>query len=139
MVRADAATEAGIRAAYETWFAALEAGDIERALSAVTPDVVHQGPSGAARVGREALGDALATFLASYAERVQWTLDVTGVAHHEADVHVREVAIVRPRAGGRNMRVTGWHHGRLRRETDGAWRISLDVSTLDGPPEAVDE
>lgn len=139
MSRAEAATETAIRSAYETWFTALEAGDVGRALTAVTADVVHQGPSGAARVGRDALEEALTTFLASYAERVQWTLEVTGVTHDEADVRVREVAIVRPRSGGRNVRVTGWHHGRLRRDADGTWRIALDVSTLDGPPEPVEE
>ncbi len=128
---------AAIRAAYETWYAAIEAGDIERALSAVTADVVHQGPAGAARVGRDALRRALGTFHAAYTERVEWTLDIIAIGRDDAEVRVREVATVRPRAGGADVVVRGQHHGRLRRDADDVWRIALDVMTLDGPPEPV--
>ena len=130
---------AAIRSAYETWFSAIEAGDIERALSAVTADVVHQGPAGAARVGRDALRAALAKFHASYTERVEWTLEIIDVSYDDAEVRVHETATVHPRAGGPDLVVRGRHHGRLRRDTDGTWRIALDVTSLDGPPEPAEE
>lgn len=99
--------------------------------------MVHEGPSGDRRVGREALGAALTVFHAAYAERVTWALTVVARTADVADVHVRETTIVRPRDGGGSMRVSGSHVGRVRREADGAWRIAHDASTLDGPPEPV--
>ena len=55
--------ETRIRAAYATWLAAMESGNMADGLSVVTPDVFHRGPSGEERVGREALAQALRAFM----------------------------------------------------------------------------
>jgi uncharacterized protein (TIGR02246 family) len=130
----DDAVAAGARAAYARWFAALEAGDVAGALEAVTEDVVQRSPAGAVRVGRDALGAALAPFLRDYAERVRWELTVIAARGDEVDVRVREETVLRARGGGPSLRATGWHAGRVRCEGDGVWRIAEDSGTVDGPP-----
>ncbi|HUR00815.1 MAG TPA: nuclear transport factor 2 family protein [Gemmatimonadaceae bacterium] len=125
---------ASIRAAYATWFASMESGDVELGLSVVTPDVRHRGPSGDERVGKEALRGALEAFHAAFTERVQWELLEVAVTSARAQVRVRETAIIRPRDGGPSMRVQGWHAGELVRQANGLWLIGRDVSIIDGSP-----
>jgi uncharacterized protein (TIGR02246 family) len=134
----DAAVRDGIEAAYRAWFSSMESGDVALALSVVTDDIVQQGTSGAARVGKDALAAALRAFHAAYVERVQWAVTQAVLDGDRARVRVREVATVRPRDGGPSVRVSGWHAAELVRDGEGGWRIARDVSTLDGVPELVE-
>lgn|SRR5690554_961049 len=125
---------AAVRAAYATWFGAIEAGEIERAMPALAPDVVFETPSGDSLVGHDGVRAALGAFLEAYVERITWTLEIVALGADSATVRVREVTTAWPRAGGEALRVRGWHTGHLRR-TDGGWLIVRDVATLDGPLE----
>jgi uncharacterized protein (TIGR02246 family) len=134
----DAAVRDGIEASYRAWFSSMESGDVALALSVVTDDIVQQGTSGAARVGKDALAAALRAFHAAYVERVQWAVTQVVLDGDQARVRVREVATVRPRDGGPSVRVSGWHAAELVRDGEGGWRIARDASTLDGVPELVE-
>ncbi|HEY8468598.1 MAG TPA: nuclear transport factor 2 family protein [Longimicrobiales bacterium] len=125
---------AAVRAAYATWFGAIEAGEIERAMPVLAPDVVFETPSGDSLVGREAVREALGAFLETYAERITWDLEIVALGADSATVRVREVTTAWPRAGGQALLARGWHTGYLRR-TNGAWLIVRDIGTLDEPPE----
>ncbi|HEX7089469.1 MAG TPA: nuclear transport factor 2 family protein [Longimicrobiales bacterium] len=131
---AAASDSAAVRAAYATWFGAIEAGDVERALSVLAPDVVLESPSGDSLVDHEGVREALGAFLEAYVERITWTLEIVALGADSATVRVREATTAWPRAGGEALRVRGWHTGHLRR-TDGAWLIVRDIAALDGPPE----
>ena len=124
---------AAVRAAYATWFGAIEAGDIERAMPVLASDVVFQSPSGDSLVGREAVREALDAFLETYAERITWELEIVALGGDSATVRVREETIAWPRAGGQALLARGWHTGYLRR-ANGTWLIVRDIGTLDGPP-----
>jgi len=129
--------ETAIREVYVTWFAAMETGDVDRALSVVDPDVIHQTPDGVHRIGREALRVALMEFHAGYVERVSWTIDNLVVTGSEAEILIRETATIRPREGGASFRVTGRHAARLRRDGAGSWRVVQDIIRLEGEPVTV--
>jgi ketosteroid isomerase-like protein len=125
-----AAIAAELRRMYGTWFDGMESADPDRSLSVVAPDIIHQSPSGEVFEGVEALRKALIAFHAAFSERVTWDLEVITCSDHEAEVQIREQAILCPRAGGPEVRIAGHHHAWLRRDT-GGWRIHRDVSTLE--------
>lgn len=123
-----------IRAVYATWFAAMESADVERGLSVISPEVIHETPDGTERFGREELGRALDEFHGSYAERVSWVLESVVLSRQEAEVRIRETAVIRPRDGGASFRIVGKHAARLRRAADGSWLIAEDRIRLEGEP-----
>jgi uncharacterized protein (TIGR02246 family) len=137
MSEPDSETLTGIRAAWTEWFAGMEASSVEQSLSVVSEDVVHEGPDGFRRKGREALRSALTAFHETYAERVRWDLQSVSFSEMIAKVRVREEATVRPRSGGPSMRVQGYHLARLAQEASGEWLIVEDVSRIEGEPIAV--
>jgi uncharacterized protein (TIGR02246 family) len=119
-------------------FAALEAGDLERAMPILSPDVVFEIPSGEILAGRDAVRAALSAFLEDHIERVIWNLEVVASSAAFAEVRVCEVTAIWPSGEGEAFRVRGWHTGSLLR-TEGRWQLERDVSTVDGPPEPVAE
>lgn len=125
--------------AYRTWFAALEAGDVNAATAVLTSDVVMEHPGGIVHAGRTQVADALAPFLREYVERVRWELTVVGMRRDEVAVRVREETTIRARVGGPSMKAAGWHTARVRLESDGVWRIAHDIGTIDGVPVTLDE
>jgi uncharacterized protein (TIGR02246 family) len=131
---ATAGDSAAVRAACATWFGAVEAGDVERAMPVLAPDVVFETPSGDSLVGHQGVREALGAFLETYVERITWALEIVALGADSATVRVREETTAWPRAGGEAVRVRGWHTGYLRR-ADGGWLIVRDISTLDEPPE----
>jgi uncharacterized protein (TIGR02246 family) len=134
----DAAARRGVEAAYARWFASMETGDVALGLSAVTDDVVHHGPEGPPREGKNALGSALRAFHAAYVERVRWEIVDVVVTGDRARARIHETATIRPRDGGASIRVSGQHTGELVRGEAGRWRIAQDVSTIDGAPTVVE-
>lgn len=137
MSTSDSEVLAGIRAAWATWFAGMEARDVEQTLSAASADVVQVGPDGARRVGRDELARALAEFHERYAERVSWEVESVSMSGSDAEVRIREVATVRPRDGGGSVRVCGTHRARLARQGSGRWLIVEDTSRIEGEPTPV--
>lgn len=125
--------------AYRSWFAALEAGDVNAAVAVLTADVVMENPGGTVHSGRAQVLTALGPFLLDYVERVRWELTVIGMRRDEVAVRVREETTIRARAGGPSMKAAGWHSGRVRLEADGVWRIAHDVGTIDSAPVTLDE
>jgi uncharacterized protein (TIGR02246 family) len=129
---------AAIRAAYATWFAALEQGDVGRGLEALAGDAEIVTPGGERLVGHDAIRNAIEPFLATHAEEIEWHLDILSIDADRARVRVREITKVWPCAGGAGFEVTGWHAGLLRR-AGSRWVIIRDVGTLDGPPRPIAE
>src|SRR5690606_32877154 len=79
---------AAVRAACATWFGAVEAGDVERAMPVLAPDVVFETPSGDSLVGHQGVREALGAFLETYVERITWALEIVALGADSATVRV---------------------------------------------------
>jgi uncharacterized protein (TIGR02246 family) len=121
----------GARKAYGIWFSGIETANAALAVTAVTLDVVQQNPSGEKRIGRESLQAALKKLLEDNIEIIKWELTLVRVHGDEVEVRVHETTILQPREGCQSRRLNGWHHGIVRREADGIWRIAKDIGFID--------
>ena len=134
--RRDRDDQARIRALYEAWFGAMEAGDLEALLGLLTPDAVLKMPGSPALVGQASIGSALRGFHAEMSEEVEFRVEEVEVSGDLAYARVTEKATVVPRAGAGapGVPIEGMHLAVLRRLPTGEWRVARDVSSLDAWP-----
>ena len=121
-----------IRALFESWYAAMEGGDVDKLVSLVTSDVVVKPADAPPFVGKNALQDALSAFLGTYSETVDYDIEEIEVGGQLAFVRILESARMLPRSGGDATTVSGMHLTILRRQPDSEWLIARDISSLTG-------
>ena len=119
-----------IRRVFESWYRAIQEGDVAGLLALVTPDVIVKGPGTPAILGNNALERALGAFLEAYSERVEYELEEVEVSGDLAFARISESATLLPRSGESPLSVSGMHLTILRRQPDGAWLIARDISSL---------
>jgi len=119
-----------IRQVYESWFRAMESGDVAGIVSLVTPDVVVEMPGYPPNVGRDALEAALREFHASYSETVQHEVEEIEIHGHLAFVRLSEKITIRSKSDGVPFTVDGTHHANLHRQPGGAWLVARDVASV---------
>ena len=119
-----------IRTIFESWYGAMEDGDVDRLISLVTPDVIVKPPGAAPIVGNEALRQALSAFLKEQSESVDFELQEVEVSEHLAFARILESATIRTMPGAESTTVNGMHLTILRRQPDGEWLIARNISSL---------
>ena len=137
---ADAAREipADVDGFFRSYFAAVEAGDVDALLALFDSDFVVQWPSSPAISDRERLRAALVGLFQRVRQDVDWEVLEAGAAGPWAWARVREKATHTPVAGGERRVLEGVHLVILRR-VDGRWRLHRDTGALDRPPSTAPE
>lgn len=128
----DASDVRAIKALFESWYSAMEDGNSARAMSLVTGDVVVKPADAPAIIGKKALEEALAAFLDTFSESVDYDIQEVEVCGQLAFVRILENAKLQPKSGGDASSVSGMHLTILRRQPGGEWLIARDVSSLNG-------
>lgn len=121
-----------IRAVFDSWYCAMEDGDVDRLTSLVTNDVIVKPPDAAPIVGKNVLQQALGTFLETHSETVDYDIQEVEISGELAFARILESAEILPRSGGNASPVNGIHLTILRRQPDGEWLIARDISSLIG-------
>ena len=119
-----------IRTVFESWYRAIQEGNVAKLLSLVTPDVIVKGPGSPAVVGKSALEQALSAFLEAYSETVEYAVEEIEVSGELAYARVSERATLLPRSGESPLSVSGMHLVILHCQPEGAWLIARDISVL---------
>ncbi|MDJ0906898.1 MAG: SgcJ/EcaC family oxidoreductase [Woeseiaceae bacterium] len=119
-----------IRAFFERWYGALENGDVAELLSLVTPDVIVKPPGAPPIMGIGALREALTAFLDEHSETVDFVVDEIEVSGSLAFARISECANILPKSEPEGFSVDGMHLAILRRQPDGGWLLTRDVSSL---------
>ncbi len=133
MDRTDATRdELAIRTMFESWYRAMEGGDVDRLTSLVTDDAVVKPPDAAPIVGRDVLGQALGSFLETHSETVNYDILEVEVCGELAFARILESAHITSKSEGSSSTVNGMHLTILRRQPDGEWLIARDISSLIG-------
>ena len=128
----DARDVLAIRTVFEAWYCAMEDGDVDRLTSLVTNDVIVKPPDAAPVAGKDALQQALGTFLETHSETVDYDIQEVEVCGRLGFAFILESAQIRPRSGGDATSMQGMHLSILRRQPDGEWLIARDISSLIG-------
>ena len=118
-----------IRDVIDSWYRAMELGDVSGLLTLVTPDVIVKVPELEPIVGRQALGQALSAFFDTHSETVEFTVEEIEISGPLAFSRVREAATISSRSGAETDLVNGMHFTVLRRQQDGEWLIARDISS----------
>lgn len=127
-----------IEAVIATWYAALEAGDADAAAALLAPEAVMMPPGAPSLAGRDAIADALASFLARNEQVSTFTVKAVTRETGLAVVRVQESATVRERGDDQAQELRGKHLFTLRYSAgEGDWRILMHMVNLDGPPRAI--
>ena len=133
MGKTDATRNAlAIRAVFESWYRAMEDGDVDRLISLVSDDVIVKPPDAAPIAGKNSLRQALGAFLETHSETVDYDIQESEVCGQLAFSRILERATILPRTGGATAVVSGIHLTILRRQPDGEWLIARDISSLIG-------
>ena len=119
-----------ISTVFESWYRALEDGDVDRLISLVTPDVIVKPPGAAPLVGKDVLAQALSAFLKEHSESVDFEVQEVEISGHLAFARILERATIRIRSGEESSTVNGMHLTILRRQPDGEWLIARNISSL---------
>lgn len=119
-----------IRTVIESWYRAMQDGDVDRLISLVTRDVIVKPPGVTPITGRSALHGALSAFLKEQSEAVDYEIQEVEVCGQLAFARIFEHAAMRPRSGADAFTVSGIHLTILRRQPDGEWLVARDISSL---------
>ena len=119
-----------IRAVFESWYRAMEDGDVAGLMALVTPDVVMKPPGAAPILGRDAVEQALSAFLDEYSETVEYDVEEVEVSGPLAYARIAENATLRAKSGSDASSISGFHLTILRRQSDGNWLIARNISSL---------
>jgi uncharacterized protein (TIGR02246 family) len=122
--------EGAIRELIETWLSATRAGDVERVLELMTPDVVFLVPGQSAMAGVEAFEKGLRGTLASHAIDSSSEIEEIVVSGDMAYSRTRLSVTVTSRHGGTPLQRSGHTLSILRKGEDGRWRLSRDANLL---------
>ncbi len=120
-----------IRIVIDSWYRAMEAGDIAGLMTLVTTDVIVKPPGAPAVAGKGALEDALSGFFETHSESVRYEIEEIEVSDTLAFARISERATIQPRSGDPASSVNGMHLTLLRRQPDGRWLMARDISSLD--------
>ena len=119
-----------IRAVFESWYRAMEHGDVAGLMSLVTADVVMKPPGAPPILGKDDLEQALSAFLDEYSESVDYDLEEVEVSGDLGFARILERATIRSKSGADASMISGLHLTVLRRESDGSWLIARNISSL---------
>ena len=119
-----------IRNIFESWYCAMEDGDVDRLMSLVTSDVIFKPPGAAPIIGENALRQALTTFLKEHSETIDYDVEEIEVSGPLAFARILESTTIRPKSGAESLAVNGMHLTVLRRQPDGEWLVARDISSL---------
>lgn len=118
-----------IRELHSTWINAVNTRDLATLLNAMTDDVVFLGP-GETPFGRDAFPARLsAAHQQNQINCISEAQDIV-VAGEVAYTMSRDTLTVTPRAGGEEMRFTGFRSTVYRKQPDGRWLLARDTHTL---------
>ena len=130
MDRTDATgDDCAIRKVFESWYRAMETGDVTGLISLVTRDVIVKPPGSTPIEGEEALKQALSAFLQTHTEAGDYEIEEVGISGRLAFARISESATIQPKSGAETVGVCGMHLTILRREPDGQWLIARNVSS----------
>ena len=130
MHRADATgDDRAIRKVIESWYRAIEAGDVTGLMSLVTRDVIVKPPGSTPIEGEKALEQALSDFLQTHTETVDYEVEEVEISGRLAFARISEGATILPTSGAEAFGVSGMHVTVLRREPEGEWLIARDISS----------
>jgi uncharacterized protein (TIGR02246 family) len=118
-----------VRKVIESWYRAMEAGDVPVLLSLVTRDVIVKPPGSSPIEGEKALQQALSAFLRIHTETVDYELEEVEISGRLAFARISESATILPRSGEEAISMSGMHLTILRRQPDGEWLIARDISS----------
>jgi uncharacterized protein (TIGR02246 family) len=121
-----------IRAVIESWFDAMEQGDLAALLALVTPDVIVKPPDSEPVTGRDALGLALKEFLQTHSEQVDYEVHEVGTGERLAFARISETTTITPKSCSTAALIRGIHLVVFRRQPGGSWLIARDFSSLIG-------
>ena len=124
---------ADVTAFFRSYFAAVEAGDVEAIMAAFDTDFIVQWPSSPPISERERLRAALVGLFQRVRQDVEWEVLEAQVAGPWAWARVREKATHTTMAGC-DRRVLEGVHLAILRKVDGRWRLHRDTGALDRPP-----
>jgi uncharacterized protein (TIGR02246 family) len=125
--------EGAIRKLIETWLSATRAGDVERVLELMTPDVVFLVPGQPARSGRAAFEMGVRGMLASDAIDASSEIEEIVVSGDMAYSRTRLSVTVTSKHGGTPLQRSGHTLSILRKGDDGRWRLARDANLLAAP------
>jgi uncharacterized protein (TIGR02246 family) len=125
--------EEEIRSLIATWLSATRAGEVERVLELMTPDVVFLVPGQPAMVGREAFEKGLRGMLASHAIESSSQIEEIEVSGDMAYSRTKLSVTVTSKHGGTPLQRSGHTLSILRKGSDGRWRLSRDANLLGAP------
>jgi uncharacterized protein (TIGR02246 family) len=125
--------EEEIRNLLETWLSATRAGDVERVLGLMTPDVVFLVPGQPAMIGRAAFETVLRGMLATHAIESSSEIEEIAVAGDMAYSRTRLSVTVTSKHGGTPLQRSGHTLSILRKGDDGRWRLARDANLLGAP------
>jgi ketosteroid isomerase-like protein len=121
-------------AAHDAYVAAINSNDLERFLSRVTDDVVFQAPGTPEIVGKKALRDWAAAYLAAcqtHWDKISLSFTVTGEWAFERYTYTSADT---DRNTGTVTHDTGKGITIFRRDRDGQWRVAIDGWSSDKAP-----
>jgi uncharacterized protein (TIGR02246 family) len=122
-----------INALRDTWAATYARGDAAALANLYTADATVMQPGTATLSGRPAIQAYYATFFQG--GTVQTSLTQTSLTLHGDTAHSTGTfsGTMTPAAGGEPQKSTGRYLVILKRDTDGAWRLSKAMSNTDDP------
>jgi ketosteroid isomerase-like protein len=128
-----AAAEAALRRAHEHFVATINSNDVDRLLALCTDDFVMLAPESPPMIGKDALRPWLAGYVAAFETRWEKRIEELVVCGSWAFERYSYSHLDTPRAGGEQVRGTGWGLLVWRLEPDGSWRIARDAWGSDRP------
>jgi uncharacterized protein (TIGR02246 family) len=125
--------EQEIRDLITNWLVATRAGDVERVLELMTPDVVFLVPGQPAMIGRDAFEKVLRGMLSTHAIESSSEIEEITVSGDIAYSRTRLSVTVTSKHGSTPLQREGHTLSILRKGDDGRWRVSRDANLLGAP------
>jgi uncharacterized protein (TIGR02246 family) len=125
--RQDQQDEQAIRAGVDEWLSAFQAGDLDRLMTLYLPDALVALHGQPALHGKEAIRAYFAPGMGKSDIDFRIEIDSIHVHGRTADLVSRYWFTAQPRAGGPAYRDAGRSVVLYRRDTDGRWKIRLDM------------
>ena len=131
------AVRSAIEDVWREYSDSLNAGDLDRWLSLWTEDGVQMPPNEPAVVGKERIAERVQGFVDRFAFDISITNEEVGAAGEWAYARGVYAATLTPKEGGDRVQIDGKYMTILRRQSDGSWKITLEMfnssNTANGP------
>ena len=102
----------------ESWYRAMEKGDVGGLLTLVTSDVIVKPPDLEPVIGKRALKQALSAFLDTHSETVDFEIEELEISGPLAFSRIAENAAIRSKSGANTEFMSGMHLTILRRQPE---------------------